>query len=320
MRILLVTELDLDGVGERLGVVRRGVDRDERLGRLEVVRLELEHLLVGLGRAIELLLLVGPELRDLEEERDLRRSARLLRLLLLEDANELVPLAALGVEDLEVVPAAERQVLLLQRVLRAPVVRVEREERAPCVDRALVVVEALAVDRAQLGEDLDLRRGVERGLGLASREPPPACRSPSRARRARPALRAPRRSTRRWRGPLARGRCRPRASSRARSRASRSRGTSRARAAPAACARLRAAEPEELLPVAALLVHLPQVVDRLRRGPDRWRAPPRTPSRPRPGWRTWRRRGRPPSCRARPSRRASGTSAASWRIVLTYSL
>src|SRR6185312_7581983 len=111
-RILLVAELDLDGVAERLGVARRRVDRDERLGRLEVVGFELEDLLVRLRRAIELLLLVAPELGDLEEERDLRLGDGLLRLLLLEDADELVPLAGLGVEDLEVVPPAEGQVLL----------------------------------------------------------------------------------------------------------------------------------------------------------------------------------------------------------------
>ncbi len=70
--ILLVTELDLDGVGEGLGVVGGRVDRDERFGRLKVVGLELEDLLVGLRRAIQLLLLVAPELGDLEEERDLR--------------------------------------------------------------------------------------------------------------------------------------------------------------------------------------------------------------------------------------------------------
>ena len=59
-RILLVTELDLDRVPEGLGVAGRGVDRDQRLGRLQVVGLELEDLLVGLRRAIQLLLLVAP--------------------------------------------------------------------------------------------------------------------------------------------------------------------------------------------------------------------------------------------------------------------
>ena len=165
----LVTELDLDRVGERLGVVGLRVDGDEGLGGLQVVGLELEHLLVRLGGAIELLLLVRPELRDLEEQRDLRLRASLLRLLLLEDADELVPLAALGVEDLEVVPAAERQVLLLERVLRAAIVGVQGEQRAPGVDRALVVVEAVAVDRAELGEDLTIFAGASNVIS--------ACRS-----------------------------------------------------------------------------------------------------------------------------------------------
>ena len=156
VRVFLVTELDLDRVRERLAVARLRVDRDERLGRAEVLRLELEDLLVGARRAIVLLLLVRPELGDLEEQADLGVGVRLLRLLLLEDADELVPLAALGVEDLEVVPATEREVLLLEGLLRLAIVRVDREERAPRVDRALVVVQTIAVDRAELREDLDL--------------------------------------------------------------------------------------------------------------------------------------------------------------------
>jgi len=97
-----------------------------------------------------------PELGDLEEETDLGLCVGFLRLLLLEDADELVPLAALGVEDLEVVPAAEREVLLLQGLLRLAIVRIDREERAPRGDRALVVVQAVSVERPELREDLDL--------------------------------------------------------------------------------------------------------------------------------------------------------------------
>ena len=125
VRVLLVTELDLDRVGERLGVAGLRVDRDERLGGAQVLRLELEDLLVGARGAVVLLLLVRPELGDLEEEADLRLGVRLLRLLLLEDADELVPLAALGVEDLEVVPATEREVLLLEGFLRLAIVRID---------------------------------------------------------------------------------------------------------------------------------------------------------------------------------------------------
>ena len=160
-----MTELDLDRVGERLRVVRLRVDRNQRFGGAQVLRIELEDLFVRLRSAIVLLLLVRPELGDLEEEADLRLGVRLLRLLLLEDADELVPLAGLGVEDLEVVPAAEREVLLLERFLRFAIVRVELEERAPRGDGAFVVVEAVAVDRAELREDLDLLRRVVRDLG-----------------------------------------------------------------------------------------------------------------------------------------------------------
>ena len=103
---------------------------------------------------------------DLEEEGDLRVALGLLRFLLLEDADELVPLPALGVEDLEVVPPAEREVLLLERFLRLAIVRVEREERAPGGDGPLVVVQPIAVDRPELGEDLDLRLRLVRELGL----------------------------------------------------------------------------------------------------------------------------------------------------------
>src|SRR5439155_26515992 len=137
----------LDRVREELGVARGRVDRDERLAGAEVRRLELEGLLVRLRGAVGLLLLVRPELGDLEEHPDLGLRVGFLRLLLLEDADELVPLARLGVEDLEVVPATEREVLLLDRFLRLAIVRIEREERAPRGDRALVVVQTIAVDR-----------------------------------------------------------------------------------------------------------------------------------------------------------------------------
>ncbi len=86
--------------------------------------------------------------------------------MLLEHADELVPLARLGVEHLEVVPATEREVFLLERFLRFAIVRIEREERAPRADRAFVVVQTIAVDRSELVEDLDLLRGVVGDLRL----------------------------------------------------------------------------------------------------------------------------------------------------------
>jgi hypothetical protein len=86
--------------------------------------------------------------------------------LLLEDPDELVPLAALRVEDLEVVPTPEREVLLLDRLLRLAVVRIDREQSAPRVDGAFVVVQAVAIDRSELRVDLDLGRVVVGDLGL----------------------------------------------------------------------------------------------------------------------------------------------------------
>ncbi|MFT3771956.1 MAG: hypothetical protein QM820_41650 [Minicystis sp.] len=164
--VLIVEELDLDDGGQALGVARLLVERDERLGRREVLRVDGEDLLVGAGGAIGLALLRHPQLGDLHEQADLGLVVRLLRLLRLEDADELVPLAALGVEDLEIVPAAEREVLLLQRLLRLAILRVDREELPPRLDGLHVVVEALAVERAELAEQRLLGLDVEGDVDL----------------------------------------------------------------------------------------------------------------------------------------------------------
>jgi hypothetical protein len=119
------------------------------------------------GRAVRLALLGHPELGGLHQERHLGGVVGLLRLLRLEQADELVPLAALGVEDLEVVPLAERQVLLLQRLLGLAVARVQGEQLAPGVDRLLVVAQALAVELPELSVDLLLLRRLVRDLDLA---------------------------------------------------------------------------------------------------------------------------------------------------------
>ena len=65
---------------------------------------------------------------------------------------------------------------------------------------------------------------------------------------------------------------------------------------------LAALETEELLPVATLLVRLTQVVDGRRVVGLEVQRPARTPSPPRPDWRTSSRRDRPRACRAQPSR------------------
>src|SRR5213078_4466141 len=76
-------------------------------------------------------------------------------LLRLQNPDELVPLAALGIKDLEVVPASEREVLLLHRLLCLAIVGIEGQKSAPRRNGAFVVVESVPVDCRQLAENLD---------------------------------------------------------------------------------------------------------------------------------------------------------------------
>src|SRR5688500_2363226 len=92
--IRFVAKLDFVGAGQPAEVVALTVDGTERLRRSEVLIVELEHALVALGGAVVLLLLVAPQLGDLHEKADLGGLVLLSRLLRLEDADELVPLAA----------------------------------------------------------------------------------------------------------------------------------------------------------------------------------------------------------------------------------
>ena len=148
-------------------VVRRAVHRDQTQRRVTVRRIDLEHLLEAAGGAVDLLAAHLPELRDLREERHLRR-VRGLRVLglALEQADELVPLAALLEEALELVPRVHREVALLQRLLRAAVVGVERKHAAPRLDGDGVVVETIAGDETELHEELHARRRVSGHRGL----------------------------------------------------------------------------------------------------------------------------------------------------------
>ena len=197
--VLIVEELDLDGAGEALGVARLLVERDERLGGGEVLGVDREHLLVRARGAIGLALLRHPQLGDLHEQADLGLVVRLLRLLRLEDADELVPLAALGVEDLEIVPAPEREVLLLERLLRLAILRVQREELAPRLDGGRVVVEPLAVERAELAEEHLLRLGVEGAVDLLLEDAGERLPVLGALVQAREGVRGPRGSRDRWR-------------------------------------------------------------------------------------------------------------------------
>jgi hypothetical protein len=165
-RVLLVAEFDLERGRETFEVVRVPVDRDEGLGGGEMIGVELEHLLVASRGAIVFLLLVAPELGDLHEKADLGSLVLLAGFLSFEHADELVPLAAFGVEDLEVVPLAEGEVLLLERFLSLAIVGIEREQHAPRGDGTLVVVQTIAVEGGELAQDLHALRVVDGDLGL----------------------------------------------------------------------------------------------------------------------------------------------------------
>ena len=71
-------------------------------------------------------------------------------LVALEDPDELVPFAAVGVENLEIVPAPEGDVALLQLLLGAPVVRLQGEQQPVGFYGALFVLQAIAGDLPEL--------------------------------------------------------------------------------------------------------------------------------------------------------------------------
>ena len=161
------TELDLQHAHEGLRIATRLVERDQRLGRGEVVLVELEHLLERAHRAIGLLQLVAVQHRDLHRERQPVLLAAGLDLAL-EDADVLVDLAAGPVELLELVPATLGDVELLERVLRATVVLVDREQPLPGVDRLRAVLDLLGVEQAEALQGVGAGLVVGRGIRLAA--------------------------------------------------------------------------------------------------------------------------------------------------------
>ncbi len=162
-----VLEANLVHAGELLRVVDRLVDRRERDGRIEALRIELEHLLVGL-RGLVVLVLSLPEARDAEHQIDLLFLRRVLVPgLALERTDELVELAARCVERLEIVPRLDRDVATLELLLRALVLGIEREQALERADGAVIVVELVRVDHAELREHGLLFFGAVRALGLS---------------------------------------------------------------------------------------------------------------------------------------------------------
>jgi hypothetical protein len=152
-------------------IVRGLVDGRERLGRLQVVRVDLQHLFIGASGPIGLLLLVGPQARGTEEERDalFLRDGGVVGFTL-DETDELVPLLGGRVELFELVPRLECDVLLLEGFLRATICGIDREQALERADGAVVVVRLVGVDRPELREvglefrlvGRRLREGLER--------------------------------------------------------------------------------------------------------------------------------------------------------------
>jgi hypothetical protein len=162
--ILAVVELDLEGHGDVPLVVRLLVEGEQRVGDGQVVVVEAERLLEGTDRLVRLLEAGMVEVRDLEQQRAALGAFGGLGLLL-EHTDELAPLVLLGVELLQRVHVADHQVELLEGILGATVLGVEAVQRLPGGDRRLLIVELVAVQRAELDEVLDALGVVPLDLG-----------------------------------------------------------------------------------------------------------------------------------------------------------
>src|SRR5690606_26318481 len=111
-----------DRAAEALGVVEALVNRDETIGRVSMIGNRCENLLVGACCAIWLPLLRHPQFGHFEQHTDPLFVVSRSRLVALQNANELIPTIGLRVEQLELVPLAERDVSLLELFLVATII------------------------------------------------------------------------------------------------------------------------------------------------------------------------------------------------------
>ena len=174
-------ELDLDHRDQARPLLLLAVDRRERRGGADVRRIDREHALPHLARALERLRLVlrrdrslrgarddlvGALLRELGRALD-ERQPRRLRVDAIGDAeqrlDELVGLTELGVQLLEAREVAGVRVQIAQRAQRLGVRRLEIEDLLPGLRGELRRLRAIGVDRAELLEQRD------RVLALAGR-------------------------------------------------------------------------------------------------------------------------------------------------------
>ena len=157
-----VPRVDGEHAGEPSRVAGRRIDRHERARRLQVFLVDREHLLVAAGRAVLLAEPLRPEAGAAEVQLHAHLRIGVDLRLALEHAHELVPLAGRRVDLLEIVEAPRLTVEFPQRIARAAAVGVVGEHALPRHDRALGIVLLLAVEDGELRQRGDSCRRVRR--------------------------------------------------------------------------------------------------------------------------------------------------------------
>ena len=154
VRVLAHLALAREDAEELLPVLRLLVEDVETRERLEVVRIELEDLRVGVDG-----------LRDVAELALVDRADLVVDALLLVGVGDEIRL--LRVDGEEILPAREAEVALDERVERAEVVLVDREDLLVDGDRRLGQLEDVFLDRGGLEERVLLVGRLVDDLGLA---------------------------------------------------------------------------------------------------------------------------------------------------------
>ena len=150
---LHVGELHFENVDQAFGVLGLLVNGDQALGRLAVLRIESEHLLVGANRAFGATLLGRPELTDLQQHAGALLGVLAASLLTLKNADELVPVGVRLVEILEIVPPTQRDVALLELLLVSALSGLQLDELAIRFGGTSIVLETVAGDLRQLEQE-----------------------------------------------------------------------------------------------------------------------------------------------------------------------
>ncbi len=119
-----------------------------------------EHPLVAAERAVRLLELLLVDVGRAEAQLDFDRRVRRAVGGVAEHVDQPLPVAGLGVERLQPFPVLRREEGLPQRAQRAAVLRIDVEDALPRAGGPHRLLHVLAVDHAELLQELDLRLGL----------------------------------------------------------------------------------------------------------------------------------------------------------------